>query len=303
MYPGQIRRRMNIVALYKTFSCNEFVEASVESIYPFVDKIVFVNSSIDWCGRHGINEVEPVVRGWQKENDKDKKIAHIQCNTSNQYLQTNVGYTWARSVFKPQWFLSIDTDEVWDKENMQRLAAYSKRYVEHNAIHVNMHTYVKSPFYRVKPVENCRPCVLFRPVHPQLRGIRGNQTGAGVLPRDLFMSHYSYVRRDEKDVFRKIWTTLQGDRDDNPHCQLVDMDNWIENKWNKLPDATDFHTTATYEWSWHSIEVVGMNEVPETLRDKPIIKQYIGTSRDVQNMVSKINGAVVTSGIFNGMRG
>ena len=107
--------------------------------------------------------------------------------------------------------------------------------LQYNALGSNMHTYIKSPFYRVSPPEYCRPTVFVRPILDVLLGIRGNHLKPRLTPSDLFFHHFTYVRKYEKDVFKKIWTTLEGDRDDVKQTELVDMDEWIAKKWNRLP--------------------------------------------------------------------
>lgn len=265
-------KKYNIVALCKTHMCNEFIEAAIESIYDHVDKIVFVNSDVDWLGVKSKNEVVGVVNNWKSSNDTMDKIFNFEANVDNQYLQYNIGYHFIKDVYNPQWILCFDTDEIWDKSNILRLVKYSREFIEYNAIHSYMHTYIKSPFYRVTPPEMCKPCVLFRPIHKDIFGIRGNQTGNSIIPSDLFFHHFTYVRRNESDVFKKIQTSLVGDRDDVPNCDLVDIGDWIINKWNKLPNAVDFHTTKHFERSWHKIVKIKLNDLPETLQNKEILR-------------------------------
>lgn len=271
---------MNIVAMYKTFSCYEFIEASIEAIYPYVSKIVMVDSNVNWLGEKGINEVVPVVKAWENKYDAERKIFHFQANIANQREQCNAGYQWIRSVLKPDWIMLPDTDEVFDKENMERLVYCIGHAVCFNSIHAAMSTFIKSPFYKVVPDEWCHPCVAVRPIHKNLSGTRGNQTGAAWLPADLRFCHYSYVRSNQEDVFKKIRVTERGDQDDVPENRTVDIDKWRKEKWDKLPNCEDFHSTSGYAASWHKIKVVGMGEVPETLRDKPIIQQYMGDCKN-----------------------
>ncbi len=48
-----------IVALYKTYDGEEWIEASLAGIYPHVARIVLVHSDTDWCGQKGGNRAAP----------------------------------------------------------------------------------------------------------------------------------------------------------------------------------------------------------------------------------------------------
>jgi len=265
---------MHICALYKTFSGDEFVEASIESIYSCVDKIVFSHSDVNWLGEKGINTVYPVVKKWQKENDKKNKIIHLWNNIPSQKEQCDSAYTWIKNVFNPVWIMSIDTDEVFSICDINKLLKLSFDCHMFNAIHIKMYTYLKSPYYRVTNIEACKPCILFRPIFERMYSTRGNGVNPLLIPEDIYMHHFTYVRSKEKDVFRKIWTSDAGDKDDNPNVQLVNMDNWIKHKWMKIETAKNLHTTLGYEWSWESVKKIKINDLPETLRNKKILLEY-----------------------------
>ena len=67
---------MKIVALYKTFSGNEFIEDSLNSIYNYVEKIVCVNSNISWSNSVG-NTVHSKVMDWKNKYDIENKIINL----------------------------------------------------------------------------------------------------------------------------------------------------------------------------------------------------------------------------------
>jgi hypothetical protein len=265
---------MKVIGLCKANSCNEFIEAALESVYDYVDGIVFSNSNYNWLGEYKQNEVLPVVDNWQKKHDNKNKIHHVNVDVCSQRDQENIGYKYIQENFNPDWIWIFDSDEVWQTEQFLRLKHVAEKAHMYNSIHAKMKTFIKSPFYMVDPPEMCKPAVLIRPIFNYLNGTRGNNVKPFYLDNDLYFNHYSYVRKKEIDVFSKIYTTLKGDQEDVKQSSLVDIEKWKREKWNKLPHATDFHTTKGYEKSWHKIKVVGMEHVPETLRNKDIIKQF-----------------------------
>lgn len=264
---------MRIIGLCKTFSGNEFITAAIESLYGFLDAFVFVNSNVSWLGKTG-NTVVPVIKKWQEENDVDKKIVHHECNATNQRDQYDIGYAYARKNFDPDWIMIFDSDEVWDRYNLEAAKRYMKRAVEYNSIACHMHTYLKSPFYRVDPPEMCKPTVFVRPIHYQLQGIRGNHTAPRLLPHDLFFHHFTYVRDREEDIFEKIQTSLVGDQDDVPMTQLVNIEEWKEKKWKNITRCKNLHTTAGFEPSWYRVQRININELPESCHNLPIVKKW-----------------------------
>lgn len=268
------RTQPKVVALCKTFGGTEFVEAAIEALYDFVDRFVFVNSTRNWLGEPGVNTVLPVINTWAMAHDQKGKIIPINGDWAAQREQYEVGYEFITKNLKCDWVLMFDTDEVWDYSNLDVAAREMRQSPEYNALGAYMHTYIKSPFYRVTPPEMCKPTVLIRPIFQRVIGIRGNGVRPRKVPDNLFFHHFTYVRYREADVMKKVQTTLMGDREDVPSCALVDMERWKEKKWDKLPKAMNFHTTKGFEPSWHKIRVVSERELPSTVRDKRILKEY-----------------------------
>lgn len=266
---------LRIVGLVKTFSGHEFITAAIEEVYPFLEKIVFVNSDVGWAGERG-NTVKPVVEAWQKEHDTEGKIIHLDCNQQLQYAQNNVGYDYIRTNFDPDWIMVFDTDEVWDEISLNTAMNVLKKAVTYNAVAAHMHTYLKSPLYRVTPHEYCKPTVFVRPVHHSLLGIRGNSVSPRLISDDLYFHHFTYVRDNEEDIFKKIQTSLLGDQEDVPTTQLVDMEKWKETKWKNILRCRNLHTTAKFEKSWAKVKRVTVEDLPVSCRKLPIVEKWEG---------------------------
>ena len=266
---------MKVVGLVKTFGGTEFVEAAIESVYDFCDKIVFVHSTRDWLGEEGEgNTVKPVVEAWANAHDTDNKIINLTGDWPAQATQYDIGYRFIKEHLECDWVMCFDTDEVWDYSNLETARQTLEKAVQYNAVGAWMHTYIKSPFYRVTPPEILKPTVFSRPLFDTLIGIRGNGMMPRVVPDNLFFHHFTYVRYREADVMRKIQTTLLGDQEDVPSCTLIDLEKWKRDKWDRLPKARDFHTTKKFEKSWHACVKVRLSDLPPTVRNKRIIKEH-----------------------------
>jgi 2-polyprenyl-3-methyl-5-hydroxy-6-metoxy-1,4-benzoquinol methylase len=271
-----------IVALYKTWKGEEFVDSSVESIYNHVENIVMVHSNVSWDGTHHPNTVLPVIAEWSSRSDKCNKIINLVHDTQSQSEQYAVGMNYIKNNIRCDYIMLIDTDEVWDdtslSEAVKIITAPSNSAC--NAFCCKLHTYIKSPFYRVSPIEMCKPTVFVRGNVDKLSGVRGN----GVRPSmvmDVFMHHFTLVRNNIRTIEHKIRLSSIGDGNPN-----VDMQDWFTNKWEKLgndPSVRNFHISKNYERSWRSLVKVTKNDLPEVFRlsNKPIIQKFEYLDKDL----------------------
>lgn len=268
---------MKIVALYKTFSGPEFVGASLASIYHFVDGVVMVHSEMGWDRTTG-NTVRPAAEEWTKRHDHAGKVRHLTAPVSAQSEQYDYGLKAVREQFPDVDFVMvIDTDEVWDAAD---LAEAKKRLATDTSsvrFSCRMRTYVKSCFYRVVPPEFCHPTVFVRNI-PALKfiGPRGSSIAPSVHWPDVHFHHFTYVRQRDEDVFAKVRTSTIGDG-----CRTVDLVAWKREKWDRIPHAMDLHTTVGAARSWSRVIEVGSNDLPDDVRDNPVVMSHRAERLDV----------------------
>ena len=268
--------KLSIVALYKTFSGQDFVTSSIESIYPFVQKVVMVHSNYSWTGEKG-NTVAPIVEKWKKANDNENKIINLYTDIKDQSSQYEFGLAYIEITLKCDYILLIDTDEIWDASELNKLFDYASKYKEVDAFSISLHTYIKSIFYRIVPKEWCQPTVLVKSHLTKLDGIRGSSVKNKMYLEDVYMHHLTYVRLDDRDVMKKILTTASTEK-----VGLVDIKDWVTNKWNKLPYATNFHTVNYAKESWKSVRVIEFNELPEVMKQHPeIYTRFLSIDSDI----------------------
>jgi len=261
---------MKIVGICKALTCGDFIPAVLDGMYNLVDEIVFLYPERDWNGNVRVNEVASVVRKWKRENDYALKITELNTELINQEEQYNYVIENVCKELKPDWNFIFDTDEVWEESQLQKLFEIAEKTVYENAIYCKMHTYIKSPLYQIEPCEPCMPCVMVRGIPGLFRGVRGNMTRPGIGIDHIKFHHFSYVRNNEREVFEKVKLSTAADG-----LQTVNVSEWILNKWNMLPDATDFHTTRYAENYWESVRVIDERELPEAVRALPIFKRGV----------------------------
>lgn len=262
-----------VAALYKTFSGDEFVKASLESIYDRVDKIVMVNSDISWSGRKG-NTVVPVVEQWGNEHDQSKKIHHLQVDTQSQTEQYDEGFSWIKRHTDCDWVLLIDTDEVWDDAELSTLWSYLEMDEGmFDALCVRLFTYIKTPTMQINPPEPLMPVVLVRASRERIDGVRGN----GIRPKGTFsnvwMHHFSMVRKSREEIKCKVVESITADG-----MQHVDIDKWMSEKWDQLPNVTDFHTTRNCEGNWKGVIEVTNDMLPSSVQKMGTALQEMGAA-------------------------
>lgn len=265
---------MRIVGLCKTLTCCDFLPAVLPNIMDFVDHIVFVHSYKSWNGDERSNEcIIPVIDFFAEHHSCKTKATHLYDNSGSQAEQYNLGYKHIVDNLEPDWIFVFDTDEYWEKSELDKLRAFAG--VSHcNALRCSMKTYIKTPAMLIYPPEPCKPTVMVRPVFPKLKGTRGN----GVSPSELapvFFHHYSYVRASWYAISEKIVNSTAGDCDDVPGMRCHDIQQWKKDKWDALPNATDFHTSIGYESAWKSVKEISDEEIPEQIRNLPITKQLL----------------------------
>jgi hypothetical protein len=265
---------MKIVGVCKTFQGRCFVGAVLDSVYRHVDKMIYIHGETDWLGRPG-NNVRDVVKN---AADPDKKLIHLDAPPkATQEEQYNIAtdYILREGIDFDYIFLS-DTDEVFTDEGwaaaIPELEANNARKSPVLAYKVRLHTYVKSPFYRVTPMVGLQPVTFIHrsTVKPGIIGIRGGSLSkVALLLEHTIVHHFSDVRASLDVVWAKHETSCGSERE-----PMVDKNEWVETVWNKLPHATNCLPLKNYKNQWAAVETVGLSDLPSAVRDIPIVKAW-----------------------------
>jgi hypothetical protein len=255
-----------VVAFYKAFNGHEWVEASLKSIYKRMDKIVFLNTMMDWKGNTG-NTVKKIIYKWKEKNDCSNKIHIIEHTCRCQFEQYRVGISFIKNKWPGAWAFMVDCDEVWDDERLIFFLKDAEK-INHNTILTQMFTYVKTPFFMVWPPEILNPVVIVKDLNT-FKGIRGSESPDKYCMERVKFHHFTYVRWEPEDIVKKIELSRDGE-----NALSVDLDWWVREKWNMLPAAKNFHPHPHYQHSWAGIKVVKESDLPATVRGTPIVEKY-----------------------------
>jgi hypothetical protein len=275
---------MNLVALCKTFRGDEWLLPMTLAIYPYISKIVFVNSEISWSGRHG-NHCKKVINEMKETIDPDDKIISLDFDTINQFEQDWHGYKWIEENLNADYVMLVDTDEIWDDHDLKVAKNHIEMHPEFDTYKTNIYTYIKSPLYRVDPIEPLQPVSFIRMGLEDLGGharccdpkFKARLVlDEGDSNSKIFYHHYVYVRNEFNTVLEKIITSHVSE-----HRYYYPMDVWIPEVWNKLPNLegiwkTGFHPAEKFRRNWKGVKEISPDVMPRILRVEnfPILKQF-----------------------------
>ncbi len=248
---------MNLVSLYKTFDGGEFVDASLASIYDHCSDIIMVHSDVSWLGERG-NTVRPLALEWCSKNDKEGKVHHLNCELGTQEEQYAFGLDFINHYQIPfDAIMAIDADEIWEDQHIEN----AKRQIHDQpfaAYRSNMHTYLKTPFFRVAPPYGS-PTVFLREPKYLTESARGHRAPAKQLS-DVWMHHYTYVRETRADVERKLRQSCLADGNETV------VPRWMEDVYDRLPEGKNLHGFKRWSRVWTEIEKAWISDMPPAVR-------------------------------------
>jgi len=258
---------MRIVAFLKVWSGEEWIHACVESILPFVEKVVILTSDVSWIGGHGNPSLEKIaeLKSWYPD-----RIIHLEHNEPNQLKHCDFAYQWIRENLECDYIQLIDSDELWDKAEYEKAIKFLEENPGHKAYRTQMYTYIKSPYFRIDPPEALKPVCFIR---PDLEDMGAEPRGCGILPfvtmEDVWCHHFVFVRYHFNKVLEKLVQSHVSEKQPYEEMQI-----WIPEIWNKLPNYNEelypkgFHPAIGFGRNWKSIKVMSLSELPEVLQQK-----------------------------------
>jgi hypothetical protein len=262
---------MKLIALYKAYSGGEWFEASLDSIKDHVDVIVVMMSATSWTGDDK-NDCEEPLQQWRNDNP-GVDVCVVRGTWKTQENQYADGLTTiAREFGEDSKVLVIDTDEIWEDDQIMKLRAEMEGDNETFFFRSHLHTYLKSVLYQVWPLEPADitvglastnvPEVIGR-FHPwgKCTGMRHKQTG-------LVYHHMAYVRESEDKIRDKFRTTSnQESTPSNP--------NWFGRVWDKLPFGYNLHMSPGLEHLWEQAHGLLPLMLPDSIRRHPLGEKTI----------------------------
>ncbi len=247
-----------VVAQYKLFFGDEWLGTSVDSIAPYVYKILFVVSDIAW----GDDANNPKIKGDDLElilskikNKYPDKVIIIKGSWNQQLLHVQAGLDYIKSnIKKATHCLYIDGDEIYTKNQITKLLTHINKIKYFNcAIRINYNTYFKTIFYKIYPNKYPLHLVLF-PLRKWVKYREARNVNAKIVEfPDLFYEHPAYVRASDEKIRLKI--------DAHRETEAI-IGDWYRDVWLKwTPEMKNFHPTSPE--FWEGVKEVKPEDLPE----------------------------------------
>ena len=250
-----------ITAICKALSGHEWVMAMARSILPVADRLIIAFPQTDWNGRPG-NEVERLCG--ENLAALSAKISTFRPESKD---QAGIYQELIREADRtPYDYLQvIDCDEVWDDWAIRQ--ARSALDGDANAYSVKMFSYIRSPFYRVVPLDRNVPTCFIKKGVPY-KGIRWSGISRNIIP-NIYFHHFSAVRRNLSDVVLKFNRSNTAEK-----IPPINDKAWVENVWNKLPDAKNINPNIGLAHIWPAVVRVDMSDLPISIRNEPMVTAF-----------------------------
>jgi len=162
----------------------------------------------------------------------------------------------------------VDTDEVWDTQDVKKLRSAIEVYPQVAFFRSRIWTYVKSPSYVVWPQEANCPVVALQTPKIECKQGRFSGTPIGHVMNEISFHHFSYVRDDPADIREKFLNTSSQEK-------VASKGEWLDAVWPDIPLVTNFHMTRGAERCWPGVKIVPPTWFPTDLRFSRVLMQSI----------------------------
>jgi len=258
-------------AVYCLYDDIEYLDLSLETVAPQLEKVLFLISEVPWNGRPSDNSAE--IRHVEQLVEKHSNFELIRGRWTNEMDQRNFGLARFSGEGIDYCFI-IDTDEIYHAQHFANIKATISANPQIAAFHLEWNTYWKKSYHRIEPREGYRPLVAVKCNSFEFNVIRGGTTavrrmasrtwldssGAGyngaIIPLESAVCyHLSYARNDDY-MLRKLET--------NSHAPEF-IKHWYDEVWLKwTPDARNLHPVSPAQYQMAVPE--DLSNLPEHLR-------------------------------------
>ena len=247
-------RPKKVIGVSRAFNCQEWLELSIESVIESVDLMLIVQSSKPYLNADiEFEDMSSIIN--QIRLKYPKKVIVKKNNWINEEDQFKDIIKYCKTSLNGTHIFFIDSDEIYNKKDSKQLVRMASKLKSFNkAIYVTMHTYFKSVYNRVHPIEVYKPLALFPLVdYLDVSNNFRHLVGVPRLDSDIVMHHFSMVRDNNEKIKNKFLTRDTYDRTENYYEKYY---------LNFDINMKDFHPIIGNEKQWHSIKKIPQEELP-----------------------------------------
>ncbi|MDX2227559.1 MAG: glycosyltransferase family A protein [Verrucomicrobiae bacterium] len=262
---------MKLAAIMLVFKEQHFLKASLEAVYPHVDALCCATmydrnlKGSPVAPDHSLETLLAIPDPQNKLRLVLQRDVSARPGSDAAARLRNAAMDLAPEA---DYFLIIDSDEIWTAETLQKAWAEVQR-TRHAGYRISSHTYFKTWNHRVvEPGEGYRPFVFLRkgflfdedrqidwkgPARLREYLRTGRKPKTVYFPQDWRMHHGSCVGGDDR-----ILTKLKN----YSHADLIDP-TWFDRIWkNFSPDIKNFHYYPGTEFLYESLITIPHAELP-----------------------------------------
>lgn len=253
-------KKKHIVAQYKLFWGDEWLENSIASIIDDVDSILLVISNVPWGDNKDNLKRDDFSEIIRKVKARNKVELHvIYDNWNDQLVQVQAGLNYIKTnIPEATHCLYIDGDEIYRKNELKKLLSLTKKVGTFNkSIRIQYNTYFRSLEYKIAPIKWSNLLVLF-PIRDYTQYVGPREiNGVNENRNDIICEHPAYVRNNDERMKQKMIA----------HSNSIEpiIENWYDDFWlNWSSDMTNFH--PTHPKIWERLEKVNPIELKAMLK-------------------------------------
>lgn len=259
---GFFLKKKRVVVMCRVFYGEEWLELALRNVEPYVYKIFILKSTKPWDRIDGeeqkeksvADNIEPILDRLSKNSDK---YVIIEKDWGSQPQQLESFLQLLRNKYSEVTHLWIvDSDEIYTTNNARKIVSLCSNIKFFNkALRVNMHTYIKTIYYRVFPLEPYKPLAIIPLRDFVFFSEARNVEGVQKMVTDVYMHHFSLVMKDEERLQKKFRRGVDG---------FEGVDNWYDRVYKNFnKDTKNFHTIKGHESQWAGVEVVSEKDLPD----------------------------------------
>ena len=261
---------MKISANYTAFYGEAFIEYSMRSVYPFVDKILIARGTKSWAvGANGvrydpIDDVKGKIKHFMENEDPENKVELFEGTWVSDTEQRNFLIDKSNDIGM-NYALLVDTDEVWEPQDLKTLLKAIKDNPKELIFSVGIMHYFRSLFWRFEDGSATVNYVFKLPEvrHGWIRAgmkVSAKEYEIPIFKVPVEYHHYGYAY-PSKVIGQKI--TFWG------HCGEVTPD-WFSSifmKWRPRKHLQSFSPTGQ---DWNLLKKV---KLIDAMKDHPLSRK------------------------------
>lgn len=281
-------KKEEFVAHYVMYLDDFFLEDSIESVCPYVDKIIIARTAKPWNGPPAdLSETEKTLR--RVIDQYGNKIEIYIAEFPDEQTQRNWLINFSKARGHKGAFI-IDCDEIFIGDAFEKIYSFI-RDNKPKALKIPHHTFVKDASFCVSPPYEDKLFYIDLSCNPQFLWARSINVEQTFMPfDDPQILHFSYLRKTDEDILKKISSFM--------HARDADWGRWYRDVYLKFNRKIEnFH--PVHPEMWRKVQSFDSGRFPPRLlsklrenkklffnqfiKDKKSIKLHLGCGSNILN--------------------